>query len=45
MMPGQARHDNLALHNAAMALKLFRSTGHSTLLMPGETRLAPHPGG
>jgi glucan phosphoethanolaminetransferase (alkaline phosphatase superfamily) len=27
-----------------MALKLFRSTGHSTLLMPGETRLAPHPG-
>jgi lipid A ethanolaminephosphotransferase len=43
-MPGQARHDEPALHNATMALKLFRSTGHSTLLMPGETRLAPHPG-
>lgn len=27
-----------------MALKLFRHTGHNTLLMPGETRLAPHPG-
>lgn len=26
-----------------MPLKLFRSTGYSTLLMPGETRLAPHP--
>lgn len=26
-----------------MALKLFRSTGYSTLLMPGETRLATHP--
>jgi glucan phosphoethanolaminetransferase (alkaline phosphatase superfamily) len=26
-----------------MALKLFRSTGHSTLLLPGETRLLPHP--
>jgi lipid A ethanolaminephosphotransferase len=29
--------------NAAMPLKLFRTTGYSTLLMPGETRLAPHP--
>ena len=27
----------------AMALKLFRTTGYSTLLMPGEARLAPHP--
>lgn len=27
-----------------MGLKLFRSTGYSTLLMPGEARLAPHPG-
>lgn len=27
-----------------MALKLFRSTGYSTLLMPGEARLAMHPG-
>jgi hypothetical protein len=26
-----------------MALKLFRSTGYSSLLMPGETRLATHP--
>ena len=26
-----------------MALKLFRSTGYSSLLMPGESRLAPHP--
>ena len=26
-----------------MALKLFRTTGYSTLLMPGEARLAPHP--
>lgn len=26
-----------------MALKLFRSTGYSTLLMPGEARLATHP--
>lgn len=26
-----------------MALKLFRSTGYSTLLMPGESRLATHP--
>jgi lipid A ethanolaminephosphotransferase len=26
-----------------MALKLFRSTGYSTLLLPGETRLAMHP--
>ena len=27
----------------SMALKLFRSTGYSSLLMPGETRLATHP--
>ncbi len=27
-----------------MALKLFRHTGYSTLLQPGEARLAPHPG-
>jgi lipid A ethanolaminephosphotransferase len=26
-----------------MALKLFRTTGHSTLILPGEARLAPHP--
>jgi hypothetical protein len=26
-----------------MALKLFRTTGYSTLLLPGETRVAPHP--
>jgi len=26
-----------------MALKLFRSTGYSSLLMPGESRLATHP--
>lgn len=26
-----------------MALKLFRTTGYSTLLMPGEARLARHP--
>jgi hypothetical protein len=26
-----------------MALKLFRTTGYSTILMPGETRLAMHP--
>jgi hypothetical protein len=26
-----------------MALRLFRTTGYSTLLMPGESRLAPHP--
>jgi glucan phosphoethanolaminetransferase (alkaline phosphatase superfamily) len=26
-----------------MRLKLFRTTGYSTLLMPGETRLATHP--
>lgn len=26
-----------------MALKLFRTTGYSTLLMPGEARVAPHP--
>ena len=29
--------------NAAMGLKLFRSTGYSSILMPGETRLAMHP--
>lgn len=28
----------------AMALKLFRSTGYSSILAPGETRLATHPG-
>ncbi|MBL0423163.1 hypothetical protein JI739_22700 [Ramlibacter sp. AW1] len=27
-----------------MTLKLFRTTGYSTILMPGEARLAPHPG-
>ena len=27
-----------------MALKLFRSTGYSSILAPGETRLATHPG-
>ena len=26
-----------------MALKLFRSTGHATILQPGETRRLPHP--
>lgn len=30
--------------NRAMALKLFRSTGYSSILTPGETRLAMHPG-
>lgn len=29
--------------NPDMALKLFRTTGYSTLLMPGESRVAPHP--
>lgn len=29
--------------NAGMALRLFRTTGYSTLLMPGEARLARHP--
>lgn len=29
---------------APMSLKLFRSTGYSSLLAPGETRLAMHPG-
>jgi glucan phosphoethanolaminetransferase (alkaline phosphatase superfamily) len=29
--------------NPAMALRLFRTTGYSTLLMPGEARMAPHP--
>jgi glucan phosphoethanolaminetransferase (alkaline phosphatase superfamily) len=27
-----------------MSLKLFRSTGYSSILAPGETRLATHPG-
>ena len=27
-----------------MSLKLFRSTGYSSFLVPGEARLAPHPG-
>jgi lipid A ethanolaminephosphotransferase len=26
-----------------MALRLFRTTGYSTLLMPGESRVTPHP--
>ena len=26
-----------------MGLRLFRTTGYSTLLMPGEARIAPHP--
>ena len=26
-----------------MALRLFRTTGYSTLLMPGESRVPPHP--
>ena len=29
--------------NGPMALRLFRTTGYSTLLMPGETRKATHP--
>lgn len=29
--------------NSPMALRLFRSTGYSTLLMPGETRRSTHP--
>jgi lipid A ethanolaminephosphotransferase len=28
----------------AMALKLFRSTGYSSILAPGETHMAKHPG-
>jgi lipid A ethanolaminephosphotransferase len=32
-----------AVQNARMALKLFHTTGYSTLLQPGETRVAPHP--
>ena len=27
-----------------MTLKLFRSTGYSSILVPGETRVAMHPG-
>ncbi len=27
-----------------MSLKLFRSTGYSSILAPGESRVAPHPG-
>ena len=30
--------------NAAMSLKLFRSTGYSSILSAGETRAAMHPG-
>jgi glucan phosphoethanolaminetransferase (alkaline phosphatase superfamily) len=30
--------------NAGMSLKLFRSTGYSSILTAGETRLAMHPG-
>jgi lipid A ethanolaminephosphotransferase len=33
-----------SVQNAPMALKLFRSTGYSSILMAGETRLAMHPG-
>lgn len=33
-----------APHNGAMSLKLFRSTGYHSILTPGETRLALHPG-
>ena len=29
--------------NGGMALRLFRTTGYSTLLMPGEARIATHP--
>jgi lipid A ethanolaminephosphotransferase len=31
------------VHNPPMALRLFRTTGYSTLLMPGESSIAPHP--
>ena len=31
------------VHNPSMALRLFRTTGYSTLLMPGESRVRPHP--
>ena len=27
-----------------MSLKLFRSTGYSSILAPGESRVATHPG-
>jgi glucan phosphoethanolaminetransferase (alkaline phosphatase superfamily) len=30
--------------NAAMALKLFRSTGYSSIFAPGQSRVAMHPG-
>ena len=30
--------------NAAMSLKLFRSTGFESILTPGETRASLHPG-
>jgi glucan phosphoethanolaminetransferase (alkaline phosphatase superfamily) len=30
--------------NATMSLKLFRSTGYESILSPGETRAAMHPG-
>jgi lipid A ethanolaminephosphotransferase len=32
------------MQNAAMSLKLFRSTGYSSILSAGETRVAMHPG-
>lgn len=31
-------------HNRAMSLRLFRSTGFHSILTPGETRVALHPG-
>ena len=44
-MPGQAGLDPAgSVQNAAMALKLFRSTGYSSLFAPGQIRVAMHPG-
>ena len=40
---GEGANPGAGGHNARMALKLFRTTGYSTLLMPGEARIAPHP--
>lgn len=37
---GRWKQDNAG----AMSLKLFRSTGYSSILAPGESRVAPHPG-
>src|SRR4051812_16754186 len=42
-MPVQGAKRKPPGDNARMALKLFRTTGYSTLLMPGEARMAPHP--